>query len=493
MFQSIKDGFRHKLRKTHESYYYDPKRQAKHRAILFGSLAGLLLLIVGSIGTYMVTYGDRAAPATFLAGVDVSGKSEYEIKKIAEDQFNKIKLTLTSADVVVKTDLEELGITLDANKTFQDIINSGNELNIFLKFSPFAEKNNRLAVKYDKSIIQDYLNEKFYSISKPPTEPVVAYKDELQLFEVVPGFAGKIISVNDVLPIIEKALDEPSEIIKKLDLADTEPVISDKTAGEARDFMNKRLDLRINMYHDGRLYYFVDPPDIASFAEFTVNESKQKFDISFSDGKIKTFLDQKVAPSLSGAPVDKILLVDKKGETLMTIREGKKGLAPSNTDYLIEKIKKALTENATLDTELDLKETPYKTEKVVTEDNRWIEYNLSNFTVTLWDGKTKVWSTNNTANGKPSTPTITGIFRVFSKITIQTMTGGTAGTGDYYSIPGVKWVTYWGPGGYAFHTASWLGGQERTRISHGCVNMHEADAKTVFDFSEIGTKVVTHW
>jgi lipoprotein-anchoring transpeptidase ErfK/SrfK len=129
----------------------------------------------------------------------------------------------------------------------------------------------------------------------------------------------------------------------------------------------------------------------------------------------------------------------------------------------------------------------------VTEDNRWVEYNLATFTVTLWDGSTAVWSTSATAHGKPSTPTITGVFRVFQKLSVQTMTGGTAGAGDFYSIPGVKWVTYWGPGGYAFHTASWLGGQVGTRISHGCVNMFEADAFTVYNFVEIGTRVVVHW
>jgi lipoprotein-anchoring transpeptidase ErfK/SrfK len=327
----------------------------------------------------------------------------------------------------------------------------------------------------------------------PPTEPVVAYKDGLRLFEVVPGVPGKVVNVDDILPIVDEALKNPREVIAAVELSDTQPVVSDEKAGEARDYINGRLNLRLNMYHNNKLLYFIDPWDIAAFAEFTPNPETGQFDVAFSDTKIKTFLDQKLAPSLSGSPVDELLLVNKDDQTLMTIKQGKNGLAPNNIDSLISKIRTALSDNVTLNAELDLKETPYKTEKVVTEDNRWIEYNISNYTLTLWDGTNAIWSTNNTANGKASTPTITGTFRVFSKLSIQTMTGGTAGAGDYYRIPGVKWVTYWGPGGYAFHTASWLPGQERTRISHGCVNMHEADAKTVYDFSEIGTRVVVHW
>jgi len=163
-------------------------------------------------------------------------------------------------------------------------------------------------------------------------------------------------------------------------------------------------------------------------------------------------------------------------------------------DGLIAKIKQALSDNIPLNAEMSLTETAYKTERVVTEDNRWIEYNISTYTLTLWDGSTRVWSTSQTANGKRSTPTITGHFRVFLKYSVQTMTGGRAGEADYYNIPGVKWVTYWGPGGYAFHTASWLTSDKiGTGISHGCVNMLESDAKTVYDYATIGTRVVVHY
>jgi lipoprotein-anchoring transpeptidase ErfK/SrfK len=360
-----------------------------------------------------------------------------------------------------------------------------------------VKKENDLVVQIDKNVVQDYLNGQFYAISTPVSEPIIAYKDSLKAFEVVPGKDGSIISLESIMPTINGVLNSPREVIQNVNLSQASPIVSDASADEARDYANQRLKLRLNMMHGGKVLYFIDPWDVAAFFEFTPNMETGKFDISFSDDKIKTFLDQKLTPSVAGSPVTEQLLVDKNGETLMVITKGKNGMAPSDLSGLVGEIKQALADGVVLNADMKLVETPFETEEIVTEDNRWIEYNVSTFTLTLWDGSNKLWTTNNTANGKASTPTIVGSFRVFLKLPIQTMTGGTAGVevGDnaYYSIPGVKWVTYWGPGGYAFHTASWLAGQERTRISHGCVNMHEGEAKTVYDFAEIGTRVVVHY
>jgi lipoprotein-anchoring transpeptidase ErfK/SrfK len=497
MFESIKNGYRQNLTKLHDRYNKDPIRQHKHRAVAFATLATLILVFVAASSAYTISYGERAAPASFLAGVEVSGKSQSEIKRVAEQEFEKIKLTLTSSDVVVHTTLAELGVNLDADATAQKVLDTGNERNIFTKFNPFAKKKNDLVVQIDKKVVQDYLNEQFYAISTPTNEPIVAYKNNLGAFEVVPGKDGSVISLESIMPTINSVLSSPREVIQNVGLSQASPTVSDEAAGEARDYVNQRLNLRLNMIHGGKVLYFIDPWDVAAFFDFVPNDETGKFDISFNDDKIKTFLDQKLTPSVAGSPVAEKLLVDNKGETLMVITEGKNGMAPSDINSLVGEIKQALADGTTLNADMKLIETPFETEKIVTEDNRWIEYNVSTFTVTLWDGSNKLWSTNNTANGKPSTPTIVGSFRVFSKLSIQTMTGGTAGVevGDnaYYSIPGVKWVTYWGPGGYAFHTASWLSGNVRSRISHGCVNMFEADAKTVYDFSEIGTRVVVHY
>jgi lipoprotein-anchoring transpeptidase ErfK/SrfK len=63
-------------------------------------------------------------------------------------------------------------------------------------------------------------------------------------------------------------------------------------------------------------------------------------------------------------------------------------------------------------------------------------------------------------------------------------------SGPGYSVPNVKWNTYF-DGGIAFHTAYWHNNFGQP-MSHGCVNMREADAKTVYDFLPLGTLVHVH-
>jgi len=120
---------------------------------------------------------------------------------------------------------------------------------------------------------------------------------------------------------------------------------------------------------------------------------------------------------------------------------------------------------------------------------RWIEYNLSNYCLTLHDGNSVPFQTCQTSSGKKGHATPTGSFKVYRK---------AAGPicmhppGDE-EVCGIHYATYWGRGGYAFHEAWWMGGRVQQRISHGCVNMRLGDAKAVFNFATIGMPVKVHY
>ena len=88
------------------------------------------------------------------------------------------------------------------------------------------------------------------------------------------------------------------------------------------------------------------------------------------------------------------------------------------------------------------------------------------------------------SSGKASTPTPLGQFSVFNKRPSVHMVG------PGYDLPGVPWVTsFLGP--YTIHGTYWHSNFGHP-MSHGCVNMRTPDAKTVYDWSEIGTKVIIH-
>jgi len=116
--------------------------------------------------------------------------------------------------------------------------------------------------------------------------------------------------------------------------------------------------------------------------------------------------------------------------------------------------------------------------KVQTKASHWVDVRLKKLTATLMDGTTVV-AVFPISPGKPSTPTVKGTFRIYSKVKEQSMGG--------YSH--VKWCS-WFKGNYGFHQAYWHNYFGIKAVSHGCVNMRLADAKALFNWVKIGTIVV---
>lgn len=83
------------------------------------------------------------------------------------------------------------------------------------------------------------------------------------------------------------------------------------------------------------------------------------------------------------------------------------------------------------------------------------------------------------SSGLPGTPTVRGEFRIITKVQEQTMYGGQGAY--YYNLPGVKWVQYF-YGDYSFHGTYWHSNFGQP-MSHGCINMTNADAKWLFDWA----------
>lgn len=113
-------------------------------------------------------------------------------------------------------------------------------------------------------------------------------------------------------------------------------------------------------------------------------------------------------------------------------------------------------------------------------DERWIRVDLSEQTVIAYEGSRALRGFI-ISSGLPRTPTVTGTFRIRTKVRAQTMTGGDPALGNYYDLPNVQWVQYF-YADYGFHGTYWHTkfGQP---MSHGCINMTNADAKWLFDWA----------
>jgi hypothetical protein len=94
------------------------------------------------------------------------------------------------------------------------------------------------------------------------------------------------------------------------------------------------------------------------------------------------------------------------------------------------------------------------------------------------------------STGLEFTPTPRGTFTVYKMTPSRYMQGPLPGVSDqYYDLPGVPWNLYFTKGGAVIHGAYW---HDHFGIpwSHGCVNVPLEQAKKLYLWADIGTKVV---
>lgn len=115
-----------------------------------------------------------------------------------------------------------------------------------------------------------------------------------------------------------------------------------------------------------------------------------------------------------------------------------------------------------------------------TRTERWIEVDLNEQVAIAYedDAPVKVFIIS---SGVAASPTVTGTFRIWGKIVMQDMRGGSRAAGDAYHVTEVKNVQYFHED-YGFHGTYWHS-NFGAPMSRGCINMTEEDAKWLFDWA----------
>jgi hypothetical protein len=95
------------------------------------------------------------------------------------------------------------------------------------------------------------------------------------------------------------------------------------------------------------------------------------------------------------------------------------------------------------------------------------------------------------SSGLPKTPTPKGEFSIFKKRPNVRMSWYYGPNNpNNYDLPNVPWVaSFKGP--YTIHGAYWHNNFGHP-MSHGCVNMKNSEAKTVYDWVDIGTPIIIY-
>ena len=118
---------------------------------------------------------------------------------------------------------------------------------------------------------------------------------------------------------------------------------------------------------------------------------------------------------------------------------------------------------------------------------RWIDVNLAEQTLAVYDNRELVFATV-IASGLEPFWTKPGLFQIFQKKETETMRN--ADPSDFYYLDDVPWTMYY-DAARALHGAYW-----RTRFgypqSHGCVNLSVGDAHWLYNWAVEGDWVYVH-
>ena len=131
--------------------------------------------------------------------------------------------------------------------------------------------------------------------------------------------------------------------------------------------------------------------------------------------------------------------------------------------------------------------TPKKSPPEGVISNRWIDVDLAEQTLAVYDNNELVFATVIASGLKPFY-TRPGLFQIYEKKDTETMRNNDLT--DYYYLDNVPWTMYFDKA-RALHGAYW-----RTRFgypqSHGCVNLSVGDSHWLFNWANVGDYVYVY-
>ena len=133
--------------------------------------------------------------------------------------------------------------------------------------------------------------------------------------------------------------------------------------------------------------------------------------------------------------------------------------------------------------------TPNPTPPAGVSGERWIEVNLQEQTLAVYDQRRLVFATI-IASGADPFWTQPGAFQIYQKHEATPMQGAMGDRSEAYYLEDVPWTMYY-DGPRALHGAYWRAKMGFPQ-SHGCVNLTVGDAHWLYNWGQIGDWVYVH-
>ncbi len=434
-------------------------------------------------------YNGRMMPGVTVAGHDLSGLTTAEARLVIQKDVAAYRTKLNIAGESYVLSAPELGVTFDVETTLTSAYNTGRDG--WLLPPPHQEPLG-LSYRLNRAQLNDFATEVAAKIGTPPVDATVVLSGAK--LSTVDEKSGWSIDRAGLERLIEDDVHSPGKVLITVKpherVADIQAKALAPTIAETRQLMATPIVLSYNdltftptAAQIGQWISFVKQPDGLAY----------KLVPQVDTAKLKNYV-QNLANKLDVSPVNKKVTVENGVSKVQT--EGADGTA-IDQDPVTAAIAGAVTHQSPLTFTITSHPVAFRTisTTLVSLDlGRYVEVNLSKQHLWVWQDHNVIYDSPVTSGATGAgLGTVTGLFSIYYKTTNTHLVGYQYGYN--YDVP----VKYWMPfySGYGLHDAVWrhgnFGGQDYYYGgSHGCVNLPDAAAEFIYNWSTIGTPVWVH-
>lgn len=433
-------------------------------------------------------YNGRLMPGVVVAGHSVGGMSVPQARELLQRDVSAYRLNLDVGGEQYQLSAADLGVTFDVEATLSNAYTLGRTSWV----PPLTEEPVELTYHLNRAQLNAFSTTVASKVGTPPVDAAVTVSGST--VQTVPEKSGWSVDRLQLQRLIEDDVRSPRGVklaVKPREqVADIQAKALAPTIDETKQLMAVPIVLT---YADktftptqseiGRWIAFVKQPDGTAF----------KLVPQVDSSKLKDYV-QGLANKLDVAPVNK--KVNVENGVSKTTQEGVAGSA-IDRDPLTAAISTAVTTQTPLTYTITSHPVDFKTTSttlVSLDYGSYIEVNLSTQHLWVWQDHTVIYESAITSGATGAgLGTVTGLFSIYYKTTNTRLRGYQYGYD--YDVP----VKYWMPfyQGYGLHDAVWRNGKFGGPDyyyggSHGCVNLPDATAEFIYNWSTIGTPVWVH-
>ena len=471
----------------------------KSTRLMIAAPVAALLVLGGGAGAYAAHYQDRALPGSEVAGVSVSGLTRAEVASAIRQRAQQVEVTIAAGDGSRKAKLADLGYTVDVDATVDKIFAPNAQWTNYAS-ALVSERDQPAVVVVDAKGVDKTIADLVATAGTKAVDARVDLTEGSDKFTVTPDVAGTTVDRASFQDVAQKAARTLSSATATIKFVTGEAAITTAEAEAVATKANALVATPLTVAAGEKTFAATDVEKAAwvkvpvvdgALGEPTVDAASVAAWVSAKADEVKV-----------AARTGNRTLSASTGEVLRVTTEARDGSEVVNAAAIGEAAAAGLLAGTAYNGvfESNAIAATWNERRVATgaenlaypaaDGEKWVDVNLSNHTMTAYEGGRAVIGPVSMVNGAPATPTVTGTFAIYTKYASQTMRGQNA-DGSNYVAENVPWVAYF-TGGYALHGAPWRDSFGYTG-SHGCINLPVATAKQVFDWAPIGTVVVSHY